>query len=129
MAVSDCIRKSEFKKYLNSLSDEELIEIIEYNNHFFALINPSRQTNALCLIAVQKNPMNFKYIVNPTEELCIELVSLNSYLLSLITNQTTLIIQAALKNDPYAKIYIRPKCDSTCLRRRSVVICKASSGI
>jgi len=122
MAAFDCIRKSDFKKHLNSLSDEELYEIIEYNNQLFAYVDPSRQTDKLCLLAVKKNIMNYKHIINPTEELCIELVAQNSYLLSLITNQTPKIIQAALKNDPYAKVYIQPKCNSNCLRRKSIIL-------
>lgn len=122
MSSFDCIRKSDLKQHLNSLTDEDLYQIIELNSEWFIYIAPSRQTKKLCLLAIKKKPNNMTYVVNQDEELCIEAVSENSYVLSLITNQTPRIIQAALKRDKYATAYIKPKCDTRCLRRSSIIL-------
>jgi hypothetical protein len=59
------------------------------------------QTEAMCLVALQKTPVwAFCYVRNQTEALCLTAVKQSSWCLHYVENQTPAVIEAALNQDP-----------------------------
>ena len=112
--------------------------LIEYGETGKLFTKPvEKQTEEICLIAVQKAPNVIKYVKNPTdeinktaiynnprclefikeqtEELCILAVSKKGTVLEYVKEQTPAICSTAVRNDPEAIQFVEDQYEDICI--------------
>jgi hypothetical protein len=104
--------KNYWKSHINSDLDE-LYTIMIGNNGFFEILeNPSEK---LCILALEKNHKNLKFIKNQTEEMCKKAIENEPMLLEFVINQNDNLCMYAVTKNPEAIRFVINQNDNLCM--------------
>jgi len=120
-AISDATRE-----YLTNPTPDGIIKLknrinevdsskITYPVEGFHNIDPSDQTQEICLAAVKHNGNFLRYVKNQIDEICLTAVKQEGNALKYVKNQTDEICMAAVKQEGNALKYVKNQTDEICM--------------
>jgi len=94
-------------KDVENQTEELCLQALSINELCFKHINPGNITDKVAIRAISHTILNFKYIINPSENVLIEAIKIDPSLLKITNNQSDNVCFAALEKDIKSYQYIK----------------------